>query len=209
MSVKKLFCNKNIATLLSVLFHPVFMPLAATLFLLYSHTYLSYLPASIKYFDLILIFLNTLLIPLVYMFLFLRIGVIRSLNMETKRERFFPLSLFTVFSFATFIVLKKVNQPVVLYDLFLAITIISFLTLLISLQWKISLHLIGIGVLSGIFFSVSYRLYHNFLGLWLISLILAGFLGTARLELGQHRPSEIYSGFLFGFLGMTGLMLLL
>ncbi len=210
MDTKKSPALKHISIVLSYLLHPLFIPLAATLILFFSNTYISYLPSSVKFFDLILIFLNTMLIPLGYMFIFLRTRRIKSLLLESKKERYLPLSLFLVFTFTTYIVLKRVRQPVILYDLFSALTIIIFLTLLITLRWKISLHLVGIGGLSGFLLAASYRLgYDFFLSLWLVSLIVAGFLASARLFLGQHRPAEVYAGFLLGFTVMAGVLLFL
>jgi len=201
---------RHLSTVLSYLLHPVFIPLAATLILLFSHTYVSYLPPAIKSFDLILIILNTILIPLMYMFLLQRTGYIKSFRLDTRKERYVPLSLYLIFIFITFMILKKIHQPVIVNDLFLGLTITSFLTLMVSFRWKISLHLMGLGVLSGFFFAASYRLrYDFFLTWWLVSLVVAGFLSTARLIHGQHKPVEVYAGFLTGFTVMTGVMLFL
>ncbi len=199
---------RHLATVFSYLFHPVFMPLVLTLILLFSKTYVSYLPLAIKTFDLILITLNTILIPLMYMFLLQRTGYIKSFFLDNRKERYVPLSLYMIFVFVTFLVLRKIHQPVIIYDLFLGMTVTAFLTLMVSFRWKISLHLTGLGVASGFLFVASYRLGHNiFMTWWLVSLVLAGFLATARLIRGQHMPAEVYAGYLLGFSAITGVML--
>ncbi|MCD6201750.1 MAG: hypothetical protein J7K46_08080 [Bacteroidales bacterium] len=199
---------RHLAAVLSYLFHPVFMPLALILILLFSRTYVSYLPPAIKSFDLILIVLNTILIPLMFMFVLQRVGYIKSFFLDNRKERYVPLSLYMIFVFITFLVLKKVHQPVIVYDLFLGMTVTAFLALMVSFRWKISLHLTGLGGVSGFLFVAFYRLGQNvFMTWWLVSLVLAGFLATARLIRGHHTPAEVYAGFLLGFSSITGVML--
>ncbi len=199
---------RQVSALLSYILHPVFMPLAAMLILLFSHTYLSYLPVTIKSFDLILVALNTVLIPLMYMFLLRHTGFIGSFRLDTRKERYMPLSLYLIFTFITFWVLKKVHQPVIIYDLFLGLSFTMFFTLMISFRWKISLHMVGIGGFSGLLFAATYRLGHVFfLYLWLGSLVVSGLLATARLVHGSHNPPDIYTGFFLGYLVMAGILL--
>ncbi len=201
---------RHTATLLSWLFHPVIMPLAAALILLYSHTYVSYLPPAVKSYDLLLVLLNTILIPMMYMFLLLRTGLITSFRLDSRKERIIPLTLYPVFTFITFMVMKKIHQPVIVFDLFLGITATALVTLLVTLRWKVSLHLAGMGAVSGFLFTASYRLGHElFLTWWLLTLVVSGFLATARMIHGSHTPAEVYVGFFLGFTAMSSVMIFL
>ena len=152
-----------------------------------------------KHFDLTLVFLNTILIPLAYIHIFRRMGIISSYYLEDRRERYIPLALYTLLLLITWIVLRRVRQPAILTDFFLALTVTSALTFGVTLRRKISLHLSGLGSLSALLLAASFRLTHTFILLWLLSLLLAGLTATARLVLQQHTPAEVYTGFFVAF----------
>ena len=73
------------------------------------------------------------------------------------------------------------------------------LAILINLKWKVSIHMIGIGGIVGMFFGMSTFLLIDLRMPILIALVVAGIIGTARLSMGAHRPSQLYLGFLVGF----------
>ncbi len=73
------------------------------------------------------------------------------------------------------------------------------LAIIINLKWKVSIHMIGIGGITGMFFGLSTFLLIDLRFPILISLIVAGLIGTARLSMGAHRPGQLYVGFLVGF----------
>lgn len=41
------------------------------------------------------------------------------------------------------------------------------------------------------------------------ALFLGGLVGTARLQLGEHKPREVYSGYLLGFLSQASALIFL
>ncbi len=192
---------------ISYLFHPLFIPLLTAFLLLYG-TYMRFLPPAMKRFDLLLVFLNTILLPLTFLHLFRRIGIIRSWQMEDRRERRWPVLLFTLLLFLTWLLLRRVRQPYFLTNTLLAFAFSSLLSWLITFRWKISLHLTGLGSLSAILLATALQLHYPFLFLWILSLLVAGLTATARLILRQHTPAEVYGGFFSGFITSLPVLLL-
>lgn len=184
---------------ISVILHPVFYPVIALLLLFTVHSFIIHLPWDIKRFDLLIVSINTLLIPIAYTVIFYRLKLISSLQMENRQERILPLILYIVFTYVSYFVLKKVHQPSIIWQVMLVISAVTFFSLLVSFRWKISLHLTGMGGLSGMLLLFVFRVSPKFSPLWMISLILAGVLGSSRLISNQHKPAEIYLGFLGGF----------
>lgn len=184
---------------ISVILHPVFYPVIALLLLFTVHSFIIHLPWDIKRFDLLIVSINTLLIPIAYTVIFYRLKLISSLQMENRQERILPLILYIVFTYVSYFVLKKVHQPSIIWQVMLVISAVTFFSLLVSFRWKISLHLTGMGGLSGMLLLFIFRVSPKFSPLWMISLILAGVLGSSRLISNQHKPAEIYLGFLGGF----------
>ena len=198
---------RRTALFFSFLTHPLLVPLAAVEILFFGGTYFVYLPPAMKRFDLTLVFLNTILIPLFYMHIFRRTGLITSYYLPSRRERLLPIALYTLLLLVTWFLLRRARQPSFLTGLFLAFTVTSALTWLITLRRKISLHLAGLGSLSALLLAAALRLSPHFIIFWLLSLLLAGLTATARLLLQHHTPAEVYSAFLLAFL--TTILLLL
>jgi len=74
------------------------------------------------------------------------------------------------------------------------------LSSVINLWWQISAHMVGIGGLIGVLVALCYFMQIPMLIEISIAILIAGFVGFARLFLRSHSPSQVYAGFLFGFL---------
>ena len=60
--------------------------------------------------------------------------------------------------------------------------------------------MIGIGGLVGLILALSMKLIIDLQIILIILFIVSGLLGTIRLFLNEHKPIQIYSGFVLGFL---------
>ncbi|HLG04013.1 MAG TPA: phosphatase PAP2 family protein [Bacteroidia bacterium] len=147
-----------------------------------------------------LIFTGTFLLPAVAAVLILRIGRIRSLEMTEKQERNWPLvQTAIIYSACYYVFDSEIFQP------FIRVFILGALfgmvaALFINLFRKISLHMIGTGGLCG---GVAGLMISGEVGssslLLAACFILAGLVGTSRLQLGAHNPRELFAGFFVGF----------
>jgi hypothetical protein len=193
--------NPKFASFLSVILHPVLMPTYALLLIFRQNTYLSYTvsrEAKIALFSIII--LNTFLLPVIISYILVSRRWIKSLEMQKREERLFPfltnLALMLVAAFLIF----KLKLPRVFFMLTLgAATAVAF-AVIINIKWKISIHMIGIGGLIGTCFGLSTFLLVDLRMTIIFFLLIAGLLGAARLTLGAHKPSQIYTGFFIGFL---------
>lgn len=82
----------------------------------------------------------------------------------------------------------------------LGATITIFVAWMLSFRWKVSIHMIGIGGLTGMLFGLSKILNADLLTIIIITILFSGLLGTSRIILGAHSPKQVYVGFLIGFL---------
>ncbi|MBN1988049.1 MAG: hypothetical protein JW783_01465 [Bacteroidales bacterium] len=200
--------KQTAAKIASVALHPLFMPFIGVAFLLFYGGYISLLPFQVKKVILLVVFANTLGLPLIMLPLFLRMGIIKSLAMESHRERVFPL-IFTLIPYAfSFYFLYKLPIPTILATFMLGAAIAVFATTIISFWWKISIHMVGIGGFAGFLIGLSYRLSLDVLSLFIVVTLLSGILATARLMLNSHNQAQVYSGFGLGFVTLVSIMLL-
>jgi membrane-associated phospholipid phosphatase len=168
--------------------------------------YFFVLPSDFGFYEVIpllkiiaLIFIGTALIPATTLFLFSKLGIIKSVRIEEQRERNFPLLLGSLIYFGTFYLLRNKDIPVFILLFLLGAILGILISLVVNLRWKISLHMIGIGGLCGGLTVIYYYLQEGnplWLGVWFM---LAGILGTARLIVNAHTPLQVLAGFVLGF----------
>jgi len=186
--------------LLSILFHPLFMPLYATWLLLHSGSYLSYaVTPRLQQFLYIVIFVSTYLLPATIVWLMMQKGWISNLEMEDRKERTFPYLLTLACYIAGIYLLFKLPVSRLFALTVMGASLAIMVSLLINLRWKISIHMIGIGGMMGLFFGFGKYFHLETLNNVIIIALVAGIIGTARLYRSDHSPSQIYTGFVTGF----------
>jgi hypothetical protein len=74
------------------------------------------------------------------------------------------------------------------------------LTLLINFRWKISMHMIGVGGLMGLFYAFGRYFHFPSLPILIALSFVSGLIAAARLYRGAHSPAQIYLGFGMGFM---------
>ena len=200
--------NNIAAKVISALFHPLLMPLLGVIFIFYSGSYVSFLPSDVKRIILLVIAANTLGLPLLMMPLFIQFGAVKSLAMESSKERVLPLAFTLIPYILSVYFLIKLPIPVVVAGFMLGASIIVASCLIISYWWKISIHLVGIGGIVGFIIAFSIRLYTDILPYLLVAIFIAGLLASARLLSKSHKPSQVYSGFILGFIIMLLVILI-
>lgn len=188
------------AKIISVLFHPVFMPSLGLFLLLSINSHIqTELTPEVQRLLLIWIFVITGIFPIISALVFLRSGIISSLQMENKRERIGPYLLTAFYYGLAYYMLRKSDLPDALFALLLGATLSILFITIISWFWKISAHMVGIGGVIGAIVGFA-ETYNMNLGAFVAGLVLlAGVVATSRLWLGSHKPLEIYGGVALGF----------
>lgn len=167
---------------------------------------------------IILSFLTlSVLFPLLGIALMRMQGLVGSLELKTKKERIGPMILIAIFYLWLYVNIRNNTLvPPVITFFVLGSVIALFIGLFINSFSKISLHCVGAGgLVTGILFIYSRFVFESFdivlpLSDWvwrvsndlvlLLSLIIAGLIGTARLLLNAHENNEIYGGYLVGII---------
>ncbi|MFP4059536.1 MAG: hypothetical protein ACOC2F_05830 [Bacteroidota bacterium] len=194
------FMPEKIAKIISYIFHPLLMPTYALLVLFNSGTYLQYMPQGPKAIIILLVFTGTFLIPVSLIPVFLYLGLTRSVYFYQRSERFIPLLITTLLYYFTFFFLRNNHLSAYILSILLTGTISLLAALLISVWWKISLHMIGIGALVGYITGLIIRTGTAHLILFIVIIFIAGLLGTARLVLKVHTGPQIYTGLFLGII---------
>jgi membrane-associated phospholipid phosphatase len=189
----------RLVKIISVVFHPLIMPVLGILVLFYSGTYLSFIPENSKRMILVLVVSGMFLLPVSLVPVYYYRKLLSSFEVSKKSERLVPLFITTILYYLTFYILKKIPVPILILGLVGSATISLFVLTLITLRYNISLHAAGTAGLLGFLLAMALRI-----GLFApfclyCSIALAGLVGAARLRLNLHTPSEVYLGYLVGF----------
>lgn len=194
-----------IANIFSYLFHPVFIPAYVAYYLLMIHPMFSVI---IHPFDrinnLIMVIVNTVIFPSVIVLLMWRLKFIKSIRLDTQKDRIMPLVGSITFYFWAFYVGRNVETiPTPLKIWLMGAFLGSSIAMFLNIYQKVSLHGIGMGGLVGFtcwLFSTDPYLHPSYV---IISILFAGIVGTSRILLGAHSPKEVYSGFIGGILSQV------
>jgi hypothetical protein len=192
--------NHKLAKFLSIILHPVLMPSYALFFLLHHSTYFSTTTSMYEKSALYsIVLLNTLFLPVLITYVLIRRGLVHSFEMSRREERVIPYISNAILMVVAYYMMKKLMLPKVFYLMILGASGAVVMAVIINLKWKISIHMIGIGAIVGTFFGLSHFMLVDLRFPILVTLIIAGLLGSARLSLGAHKPMQIYAGFFIGF----------
>lgn len=196
------------ARIISYLFHPILMPSYALIVLFGVKAFFSLvIPIEAKWRIFILVFITTFVFPVIVIVLLKTRNVIRSLNALSRKERIFPYLIITAFYFLSYFVLLKIQLSPIFHYFAYGAAIMSLGATIVNFFWKISVHMIAIGGLLGILLGLSFIGILGSLLYIIIPIFIAGLIGYACLQLKSHTQTQVYSGFLFGVLGMLYLAL--
>ena len=193
--------GKLLARFISVVFHPLFIPLYCVLIIFNSPVYIIYqLNIDAKYAVCAVVAVFTLVLPAVSTVMLLKMDGIKSLKMNSQEERKLPFIMSAIFYATAYFSMQQVGIPKLITNAILGATISLVILFLANFKQKTSAHMVGIGGLLGIVYTLS-EIYIVGISQFLFpSIILAGLIGYSRLRLKAHQPIEIYSGLIVGFL---------
>ena len=192
----------SISRISSIIFHPVFVPALIYSFLLFfSSDFLFGIPTKTQHWWLVIISYITITFPLLVVFLLWRLKFIESMQMHGIKERLGPLIASMLFYFWTFWLFHKQFQaPLLLQSFLCGIFLTTVFLFIASIFFKVSLHSGAWGCV--IVFAIICCFYqiHNGIILLMLSLLVGGIVGSARMRLNAHTFKQLYSGYLLGAL---------
>lgn len=187
----------KLAKFISTIAHPVLLPTWMLLVFIVSGIFkISFLRTDVC---LYVVFGTTFIIPVLILFVLKKFKLITSLMMEKREERFVPLFIMVLSLYVTSRFFNGVNA-LVLYNFYLIVNLVlCVIAFWINLYWKISFHGMGWGAFVGMLFIMSAIAPYLYLEYFIVSILMSGVVGWARLKLKSHSESQVYVGFTVGF----------
>ncbi len=197
------------AKIVSIIFHPILVPVYGFLIIFSAPTLFGYLSFELKKLLLMIIVVNNVFLPLSLMPFFFHRNIISSWTIEKRKDRKIPLIFATVLYATSSYIVFRFPIPFFLKAFVYSIFFLSLSATLINLWWKISLHSIASGVLIALVLMLSFKM-HTSLVWYLVAVVIAGGgVLSSRLRLDYHKPLEVWIGLLTGFAGSFLFMLII
>lgn len=191
---------KLTAKIVSLLFHPLLMPTAGLILIFNMGGPISYLPLEIKRVVLVIVAATTCIIPMTLIPLFQIMGLVESVYMVERKERFWPMLATAISCFVGYWILNRVPIIPKFINSFIFFTIVSvILALSITLFWKVSIHMVGMGGITALTTALAWRFNPQLIVFVAAAFVIAGLVGWARLKTESHQPAQVYVGYLLGF----------
>ena len=129
------------STIISFIFHPMIISLAAFYLLLFAIEPHVQNALSV----LIVCFVFSTFIPISTVLILKKIGKISDLDASQKEQRIFPLTLGIIYSGIAFLILTYMQANPLVRGLMFCYMTNTIITILITRYWKISIHAMGVG----------------------------------------------------------------
>lgn len=188
------------ARIISVLFHPLFIPVYIGWFLIYILHQFPNLDAWRKTLLLIQFFVSYTLLPLATMLLAKALGFVDTIYLRTQKDRIIPYIACGVFYFWIWYVFRNQAFSKEVTAFSLAVFVASSLGLILNSYFKISMHGLAVGVMVTYVFLMAFASGISFGFYMSVALLITGVVCTARLINSDHGPFEVYAGLLMGII---------
>ncbi|MEI7825859.1 MAG: hypothetical protein WCI01_11215 [Chlorobiaceae bacterium] len=149
---------------------------------------------SISY--LVVLFVSSTIAPILLISGLKKIGRISDYNITFREQRFLPLLVLIAVNALGYEFMKQLHPPRLLTGILLFNAVNTVFILLVTLQWKISIHLFTFSSSVGLLF-----MQFGAVSLWL--LLLVPLLMWSRIELKAHNFMQTLVGATVGFVVMV------
>ncbi|GAA3601478.1 hypothetical protein Q4Q39_12820 [Flavivirga amylovorans] len=184
---------------ISYIFHPLLMPILGVIFYFFKSP--RFIPEEIIKAKLVSLFILTVVLPILLYFLLKTLGKVRSIYLETTKERIIPLILNCL---VIIIVLQRIITPtqiIELYFFFVGILISTMTCLMLAFfKFKASIHMISVSGLFMFFIILSIHFSININNTLALMTIIMGAVATSRLHLNAHTYKELIMGVFVGMI---------
>ncbi len=193
------------AQVLSYLFHPIFIPVYVTAYLLYIHPYLfAGFEPLLKLQRLVTVFFNMTFIPGFAVFLMYQLKLIPSMYLRTTKERLIPYAAAIIFYFWGWYVLSRQPDSPPEFINFLQGCFFGVCgAWIININSKISMHTTALSGMLVFSFLFSYSDDAASMVFPVVAVLITGLVTTARNIVSDHSRLEIVQGLVVGALAMV------
>jgi len=197
----------TLAKIITVIFHPLLMPVYGIAIIFSAPTLFGYLPFPVKKLLFLILLVNNVLLPLSLLPFFIHMNIISSWSLSDRKERIIPLVITTILYCTTSFIIFRFPIPVFFKSFIYATAFLSLIVTVINFRWKISLHSVGAGALIALVIILSLKMFTPLVWYLISAVIAGGLILSSRLKLNFHNPQQVWFGFFTGIIGLALFMM--
>lgn len=199
----------NISHFLSWLLVPLMMPVYGTL-LAFGLSILNFTGFGVRLAFAAIVFAFNVIVPSIVVIILKKMGMVRDLGLNSQKERLIPYMICIACLVGTALFMNYKEAPLWLVTFYCGGAVAGLVEAVINRWWKISVHAAGMAGLVAMLLHLlvyDYSLPGTFTWL-LITIALAGMLGSARVWLGRHTLGQVLAGYAVGFCAVYFIMMI-
>ncbi len=192
--------EKKASRVISILLHPIVIPSLFILYILFAPGIISLvIPVKYKWLLTTLIFIMTIIIPLIIIMGLRWLNIIGGEGIPEKLSRSYSYIIVMIcYFFAWRMLIYMGFNNEITFSMLTVITIL-FIAIIINMGWNISTHGAGWGCFSGIIAALTGLGITSGMAFLLVSIPAFGIAGTSQIILHKNTPSQVYAGYAVGF----------
>lgn len=190
----------GLSNVLSWVLVPLLMPVYG-LILAFGLSILDVAPFRMRLVFTLIIFGLDVVVPMLLILLLKKLGIVSDVGLNGRKERLIPYLIMIVCYMGSAWFLAAKGAPLWLAMFFAGGAAAGLVNVIVNFRWKISAHAAGIaGVVALLIRIESTGSPEPQLMFWLIlTVALAGLMGSARVWLGRHTVLQVLAGYAVGF----------
>jgi len=177
----------------------MFMPFIGSLF--YFSTAPRYFSTSNINTKLTVIFVLTIMIPLLIFYFLKRLKIITSIHLVTTRQRIIPLTLNVLILLLIVQHIIPINEFNELYYFFIGALLSTITCLILAfLKFKASIHMAAIAGILMFFIAISINYNIHIINIIILVFVANGAIAMSRIHVNAHNYIELIIGFFIGLI---------
>lgn len=196
----------NTSRVLSSIFRPAYYPTVGFIILL-SMTYLSLLPWVFRLWLLGMVYIFTVSIPSLGVFIYRKLHGWSLLELRKQKRRLVPYSIHLLCYGCLMYIMKSMHLPRFMLAIIVVCLMIQLVCVVVNHWYKVSMHSAGTGGVIGVI--VAYSAIFGYNPVWWLcgAILLSGLVMTSRMVLRQHTLWQVLTGTLIGIVcGILGVL---
>lgn len=199
-----------LSNLISWILVPMLVPVYATM-MIFGLSVLNAAPILSQYVFVGVVFLFVAVVPTILVLILKRMGIVRDLGLNGRRERMIPyLIMIAGFGALSWFFADK-GAPKWMVMFYAGGGLAAVVNMIVNFRWKISAHAASVaGVVAMLVVLNNVGMPIHNMTWWIVgSILLSGLLGSARVWLGRHTLMQVLCGYAVGFCSVFFLSTLL
>lgn len=201
MQDKSMSIDDRVAQVVSVIFHPLLIPVYGLMIIFTAPALYGYLPMQVKKILLFIVVVDNVILPLMLIIYFRLRNMISNWTIDDRKERIIPLITTSFFWLFSVYLIYRFHIPFFIKSFIICSAGLAVIITIINFWYKISIHSAGAGVMTSLVLILSVKMQLPLTVLLIVIILTSGLVMSSRLWLKAHTDGEVWTGFLLGFAG--------